>query len=236
MEETSLRKLFLVNLEHFKGSLFELVHLCKAAEISPLFVHLQEIAKQMDPEKILDDFSLGPDFIELYTHLIYLKSKYLLPLQEEEEEESVSSNLPLELLEKIEAYFQIKATLSFLEERQASAARSFPRAFETQQNPTPSKSIPSDSNLLRSLLQDVLKRTKMSDKKIHKDTFSIEEEISKVASFCRDTPLVKASQLFSSCSTTLHVIVIFLAILELIKEGKGSLKENEGGVYFTYKE
>ncbi len=222
MEDT-----YKVRLEIFEGPLDLLLYLVKKDEVEIHEVSLERITRQyldyMDAFKLLN-IDLASEFIVMAANLMYIKSRTLLPKQEQPPEEDVEEDDPRwELIRQLVEYKKFKDAAGFLERRARLAANVFPAQPEPT-TPPPAAAAQAGMpevgifDLIRAF-QKMLDKVRVPDlREIADDRFTVSEKIDHLLDLIppRSGP-VRFSSLFVSATSRDEIIVTFIALLELMK-------------------
>lgn len=232
-----------VKLEVFEGPLDLLLHLIEKNKIDiydiPIVVitdQYLEYIRQMETE----DMNVMSEFLVMAATLLDIKCKMLLPKEVDEtgEEEDPRAELVQKLLE----YKMYKYMSYELRDRQVDAAKSWykkpmlPKEVENYQYPVNYEELLGDMNLtkLHEIFKSVMKR--QEDKidpirsqfgKIEKDEINLEEKQSYIEEYIRNHRRFSFRGLLEKQESKMEVIVTFLAILEMMKQGVISIEQEE---------
>ncbi|RMH59130.1 MAG: segregation/condensation protein A [Candidatus Hydrogenedentota bacterium] len=217
-----------VELDRFAGPLDLLLHLVRekkieieeinVAEVADQFVsyvaHLEE--KAFEEPSVLD--TIG-DFLVMAATLVQIKLRELLPRDEEadEEEEGMTRE---ELIRLLQEYERFKNAARRLEERKKSRERIFLRNRPLV-SVEPEEELKVDLTRLLSAFQTVLARA--SEEKIQelaREVVRIEDCMIRIRGLLREKRSVVFEELFRSSRSKPLIIGMFLALLEMIKEGE----------------
>ena len=209
-----------VILEEFEGPLDLLLYLIKKQNIDITELPILPITEQyMSYISIMEEmhFELASDYLVMASTLTEIKSRLLLPVEtEDDEEEDPRANLIKRLLE----YQKYKNASEKLE----SIPRNF-RDFYVVSNGVDSqnKAVPETPDIkieqLHVAFLDVLKRAQIySTHNIQSETLSVRERMSSILSSLTSNHNIEFEEFFEFKEGRLGVIVTFLAILELVKE------------------
>lgn len=161
------------------------------------------------------------EFIVMAAYLVELKSKKLLPRQEEltaeQEDEEMLRQLMLERLEEYRQYKEVVHHFRELAEyREKIYLRDFiEQGFENVAEETELEDV-SLFDLL-TVFKTVLARLPKEPKEIQPETFTVKDRMSFILSVLRQQESCQFLELFSQHIRKLELIVTFLAILELIR-------------------
>lgn len=230
-----------VKLEVFEGPLDLLLHLIDKNKIDIYDIPIVEITAQyleyvnnMDKE----DLDLVSEFLVMAATLIDIKSKMLLPkeVNEEGEEEDPREELVQRLLEyKLCKYMSME-----LKDREIDAAKSLykestiPPEVLKYEAPVDLDQLLKDVTLIKlnQVFQSVMKR--QEDKvdpirskfgNIEKEEVSLPDKMDYVREYARQNRRFSFRKLLESQKTKMHVIVSFLAILEMMKIGEITISQ-----------
>ena len=232
-----------VKLEAFEGPLDLLLHLIEKNKIDIYDIPIVEITAQyLDYIRQMqrEDMNVMSEFLVMAATLIDIKCKMLLPkeVNEDGEEEDPRAELVQKLLE-----YKMYKYMSFeLRDRQVDAARNMyreqrlPKEVEAYRQPIDYEELIGDMNLnkLHEIFKSIVK--KQEDKidpirskfgKIEKEEVSLPDKMTYVEQFAVKKRRFSFRDLLESQPGKVHVIVTFLAILELMKTGKIRISQEE---------
>ncbi len=205
----------------FEGPLDLLLHLIRKHEIDIYDIPIADIAVQYN--KYLDilrdiDIDMAGEYLVMAATLVYLKSKSLLP--DREEDGVAEDDEQEELVRNIEEFQRYQAVADILREKEASRTVLWSRPDPLAEQFAPPQSYNVDADLLdlveafRELLKD---RTDLVN--LSQEEFSVEDKIIEIMDFLKDSKSVNFRNIFSEMKSKIEMIVLFLALLELIKLG-----------------
>ena len=223
-----------VSLEIFEGPLDLLLYLIKKDEVDIYEVSIERITDQyleyIDTFKILN-IELASEFIVMAANLMYIKSRTLLPRNEQAPEEDIDEEDPRwELIRQLVEYKKFKDAANYLEKREVenqkfySAEQQFCDDLEEEGEPIVNVGI---FELIQAF-QGVLKRFDDEDDltEIADDRFTVSDKIDYLITNISKGQKVKFYQLFEEASTKSEVLVTFLALLELIRLNEFQVRQN----------
>ena len=223
-----------VSLEIFEGPLDLLLYLIKKDEVDIYEVSIERITDQyleyIDTFKILN-IELASEFIVMAANLMYIKSRTLLPRNEQAPEEDIDEEYPRwELIRQLVEYKKFKDAANYLEKREVenqkfySAEQQFCDDLEEEGEPIVNVGI---FELIQAF-QGVLKRFDDEDDltEIADDRFTVSDKIDYLITNVSKGQKVKFYQLFEEASTKSEVLVTFLALLELIRLNEFQVRQN----------
>lgn len=232
-----------VKLEVFEGPLDLLLHLIDKNKIDIYDIPIVEITEQyLEYVNNMDrqDLNVVSEFLVMAATLIDIKSKMLLPKQvnEEGEEEDPRDELVQKLLEyKMYKYMSLE-----LKDRQIDADRSLykkptvPDEVLKYEKPVDLDELLSDITLIKlnEIFQSVMKR--QEDKvdpirskfgNIEKEEVSLTDKMDYVRAYAKTHKRFSFRGLLEHQTSKMHVIVSFLAILEMMKMGEISISQED---------
>lgn len=212
---------FRIKQEAFEGPLDLLLNLIEKRKLSINQVSLSKVADDFISHiNSNEDFPIaeGADFILVASTLVLIKSKSLLPSLELSEEEQGSIE---DLEARLKLYRRIKESSKGVKELFGRRPMFFPRERKVEAVFSPHKGITSPNIIssIRSLIATLPKFDKLP-KAIVQKVISLEEMVKNLSE--RITINLKMSfRDFSGIGKKqkVHIIVSFLALLELFKQG-----------------
>ena len=225
-----------VKLNVFEGPLDLLLHLIEKNKVNIYDIPIVTITEQyleyvnnMEEE----DLDVMSEFLVMAATLIKIKSKMLLPKDEEdpEDEEDPREELVRRLLE----YKMYKCMANELKDRQLDAGKvwykkkDIPDEVLAYEEPVNLEELVGDIRLsdLNRIFQNIMKRQeekidKVRSKfgKIEKEEVSLEEKMDFLTDYAASHKHFSFRGMLTASSSKVEVIVTFLAILELMKTGK----------------
>ena len=213
-----------VKLEIFEGPLDLLLYLIKKDEIAIYDVSIERITKQyltyIDTFKMLN-VELASEFIVMAANLMYLKSRELLPKNQQSADEDADEDDPRwELIRQLVEYKKFKDAAQFLGRQELKADEFFaatPEMPDLDAAP-PTIGQVGTFDLIRAF-QTMLKRfDKVDDiREIVNDQWTVSSKIDYLLELMPLGARMRFETLFSENGSRSEMIVTFLAMLELIK-------------------
>ena len=213
-----------VKLEVFEGPLDLLLYLIKQDEIDIYDISLERITSQyleyLQAFKELN-IELAGEFIVMAANLIYLKSRSLLPRDQQPPEEDAGEDDPRwELIRQLIEYKKFKEAASELNLRALEQERIFVRetAF-TSAIQEPLRLGEVGIFQLIGAFQTVIKRieARQDVQEIFSERFTVSEKIDSILQRIATGNRFRFSDLFGAAASRVEVVVTFLALLELIR-------------------
>jgi len=212
---------FEIILEAFQGPLDLLLYLIKKQNLDILDIPIALVTDQyMEYIALLEEyrFELAAEYLVMAAMLAEIKSRMLLPsvINEEGEEEDPRA----ELVSRLQAYEQIKQAAENLDklprdERDTMAAQVTLPPLSIDR-PLPEVTI----KALVEAVQSALQRASMSvSHQVHREPLSVRARMSQILQALTESKSLAFHQLFLVTEGRMGVVVSFIAILELLKEG-----------------
>ena len=217
--------------EVFEGPLDLLLHLVRKEEVDIYEVDMVRIADQfceyVDLMKCFDLHVAG-EFIVMASTLMYIKSKELLPVdqqvvvEEEDEEEDPRWDLIRQLVE----YRKFKDAGDDFKRMEWEQEQSFLRQGAKPKVPPlpPQKGAPASIFDLVGAINDILNRFEETEKRraentreIFADKWTVSQKILKIRGLIDDNECILFSELFEASESRQELVATFLAVLELVK-------------------
>ncbi len=224
-------------LQVFEGPLDLLLHLVQKHKIDLTDIPIAEITEQylayLDQMAQMD-MEITGEFLAMASHLLYIKSRALLPKPEAEEEEDPKA----ELEERLRLYKAAKEAAGKLEKRQFSTIDNFFKAPENLgEAPIENESIPIEK-LLRAFMQVSERMEEKAPPKVASfkevvrvQRVSLSEQITYVSHLLKKGQRKHFSQIFKGIYSRDGRIATFLAVLHLVSRGKIRIEEQEEEIY-----
>ncbi len=210
-----------VFLEAFQGPLDLLLYLIKKQNINILDLPIASITRQyMDYVEVMRELQLelAAEYLVMAAMLAEIKSRLLLPRQEETIEEE-GADPRADLVRRLQEYERFKNAAESLDElpraeRDFYVADADKPKFE-RKLAYPEVLLPD----LISALRDVLKRAELySEHQIERESLSIRERMTIVLSKVKPDSFIEIGQIFTAEEGRMGVVVTFIAILELCRQ------------------
>lgn len=218
MENTAEQDPYKVSLEVFEGPLDLLLHLIKKEDLNiydvPISRLLEEYLGYIGLAQELN-IDLAGEFLDMASELAYIKSKMLLPEQEEENEEIPDPRA--ELVRKLIEYQRYKEAAKSLMGRPLLGQDVFVRLpAEAEEAEV---TIEADTLSLVAAFQDLLKRLPADQvHEISQPRMGVAERILELTEMLKGKERVHFEDLFCGKTNRIEMIVTFLAILEMAKQ------------------
>lgn len=211
-----------VKLEVFEGPLDLLLYLIKRDEIDIYDISIERITRQyleyLQAFKELK-IDIAGEFVVMAANLIYLKSRSLLPLDQQPPEEDADEDDPRwDLIRQLIEYKKFKEAAAQLHDRALVQERLFTR----DGGPPSDAPLPLHEVGIFQLIhafQEVIKRVEAREdlREIFGERFSVSDKIEKILERVNSGTPVRFSELFGQIVSRVEIVVTFLALLELIR-------------------
>lgn len=213
-----------VRLEIFEGPLDLLLYLIKRDEIDIYDISLERITQQyleyLQAFKELN-IDVAGEFVVMAANLIYLKSRSLLPADQQPPEEDVDEEDPRwDLIRQLIEYKKFKEAAAQLQARELEQQRIFARVGDgVVPEAAPFHLGEVGIFQLINAFQTVVKRLEAREdlREIFGENFTVSDKIEQILQQMANGITVKFSALFARVASRVEVVVTFLALLELIR-------------------
>ena len=232
-----------VKLEVFEGPLDLLLHLIDKNKIDIYDIPIVEITNQyMEYIRNMqrEDLNIMSEFLVMAATLLDIKCRMLLPKEVNEEGEEEDPRQ--ELVEQLLQYKMYKYIAYELKDREMDSdmvlykSPSIPEEIEKYVEPVNLDKLLGDLTVqkLNSIFKDVMKR--QTDKidpvrskfgKIEKEEVTLSDKFTYIHSYMRDHKTFSFRQLLEKQHSKMHIVVTFLAILEMMKLGEIRVEQEE---------
>ena len=214
---------YAVRLEGFEGPLDLLLHLIQKNKLNIADIPVALITEQyLDYLKVMKELNLdiAGEYLLMAATLLHIKSRMLLPVSSEEDGEEEDVDPRAELVERLLEYQKYKGAARELEQRPWLYRDVFIRGTEMERNEPEGERIEASLFQLLEAFRQVLARAQ--EEVVHevkRETLTVEQKIEEILAFLRHNPRsVAFHTLFPEGASRGVIVIIFLAILELVKE------------------
>lgn len=205
-----------VRLEIFEGPLDLLLYLIKKNHINiydiPISLIVEQYKEFINLMKILD-VNIAADYLVMLAELLKIKSKTLLPHQNQESEEE-EEDPRKDLVKKLLEYEKFREAANFLREKESTYLSLYRNSFDFPKEVYLEVSVFDLIEAFKSTFKEVPRELFFE---IVKDEFTIEEKMHDLLHLFVEKKIITFEELFSKARNKLEIIVIFLALLELIR-------------------
>ncbi len=224
-----------VKLQVFEGPLDLLLHLIDKNKIDIYDIPIVEITNQyMEYIRAMEreDLNVMSEFLVMAATLLDIKCRMLLPkeVKEDGEEEDPRQELVEQLLEyKMYKYMSYELRDREIDgQRAVYRAPALPEEVQEYVEPVDMDALLGDLTLgrLNHIFQDVIRRqvdkidpVRSKFGRIEKETVTLTQRMEDIRNYARESRTFSFRELLSSQSSRTQIVVTFLAVLQLMKEG-----------------
>ncbi len=230
---------FLIN--DFEGPLDLLLHLVKQSKMDIYDINIVEITSQyVEFIKSMEEMNLdiASEYLVMAAELIEIKSRHLLPKNEEEETDEFVEDSEEELKRRLIQYKAFKEATEKFKELENTRHEVYTKSPENISEFSDKKLINEDNvsifDLLKAL-ENVLQRVEYSKpitSKVTKRELSVRERISEIKNILSKKKKIKFEELFVEFNKS-FIIVTFLSVLTMANDNEIKLIQdnNFGNIY-----
>ncbi|MBU3161766.1 segregation/condensation protein A [Clostridium frigoris] len=221
-----------IKVTNFEGPFDLLLHLIKKNKMNIYDINIVEITNQyleyLRSMKEMD-LEMTSEFVVIAATLIEIKSKYLLPKNKEEVSTQDEYDIEKELMDKLVEYRKYKLVaenLKAMEQETGIMLSKKPEIIEEDNHNIKGVDFLKDitifdlNNLYNNLMEKYKNKMNIDiivNKEILIDEFKIEDKMEELKQKLNDFGKIHFTNLIYGYSSKIEVIVMFLALLELIK-------------------
>ncbi len=212
-------KSYEVDLEFFEGPMDLLVHLVKKNDIDIYNIPIAEITDQymeyMDYLNLLN-IDFASEFIFMASTLAHIKSRMLLPMSGDEEDDE---DPRLEIVRPLLEYLEIKSISEKLLERELLGENTFTRSpekgiFDIQEKEFVQVGLFELVSAFKKIVDNIYDDHKVD---YSTETISIKDTILEIIKKLEINSSITFNELFDESYTKKKLIISFLAVLEMCK-------------------
>jgi len=213
---------YTVRLETFEGPLDLLLHLIRKNELDIMDIPIALITEQyLEYMKLMKELNLdvAGDYLLMASTLLHIKSKMLLPVSTEEEEEG-GEDPRAELVRRLLEYQKFKEAAGELDRRPLKGRDIFVRTVppDPQEPQEEGKMEVSLFDLLEALRQVLARVSPEAVHEVMLEPITVEQRVHEILSLLqREKRSIAFHSLFKERVTRRMIVVTFLAILERVK-------------------
>jgi segregation and condensation protein A len=217
-----------VKLAMFEGPLDLLLYLIRKEEVSIYDIPIALITEQyLEYLRAMQELDIGVagEFLVMAATLIHIKTQMLLPRDPDanpDEIEDPRNELVYQLLE----HQKFKGVANVLHQRAMIEAAAFGRASMEEDSDNPE--VAATVFQLFEVFKEVMERRKaISEIEIARDEMTMAEKIAEIKMLLTTSTEVRARALFEKAGSRREMVLIFLSVLELVKELVVKLTQSE---------
>ena len=224
-----------IKIRNFEGPLDLLLELVEKEKVDIISLSLAQIADQywehiesgsVDPEELAEYIVIG-------SRLLYAKSRAVIPSATHPASEPyVEKDPSADLADTLTGYKKFKEAIQFFQELEDNGRRAYSRPSSLKADSLASGLEGVTLDNLVGAVQAALSRHTADEEEVVIDleTFSLEEKAEDISSTLkRGGGRVAFRSILAKCSSRTEIVVLFLAVLEMIK--KGSLWAEQAGTF-----
>lgn len=216
-----------IELEIFEGPIDLLLYLIRKNEVDIYDIPIEKITAQylhyLELMKMLN-LDIAGEYLVMAATLIYIKSKMLLPPEERitEEGEELEEDPRADLVRQLLEYKRFKELAQFLHQRETEIGKSYTRGVSKETLPKEELNLGEISifDLISAFNQALERLESQTIKTIPEESFTVEERMQYLLEILAEKGRLNLTQIFSRMTTRVEIVVTFLALLELVKDGK----------------
>jgi segregation and condensation protein A len=224
-----------VKLPVFEGPLDLLLYLIRKHEVDIYDIEIVKITDQyLVCLEAMEEMNieLAGDFLVMAATLVYIKSRMLLPVDQQLPEDEVDEADPRwELVRQLLEYKKFKDASFELSDLRSEAENIFYREVKSEKpKPVEKPGIGKVSVVdLVSAFEKILQRAREREgfREIYEDKYTVSEKIEAILDLTGKKGRIRFSELFGDASSRSEMVVTFLALLELIRLKQLSAEQSE---------
>ena len=227
--------MYKVQLNNFEGPIDLLLYFIRRDELDVYDIPISEITKEF--VRTVEEWKkmhlhVAGDFIVMASTLMRIKAKLLLPRPELDDEGEIIDPRT-ELIQQLVEYKRFKNAAELLGNLSSERELNFPRQLE----PSLEEDIQDfeENIIINASLYDLAKVFKnaidnmpvVSQFELSREPVKLEEQKEFILKHFDGDGRLKFSTILSKLDTRMKIVVTFLAILDMVREGLCSLQQNE---------
>lgn len=215
-----------VKLPVFEGPLDLLLYLIKKDELDIYDIPIERITRQyLDYLQVMKmlDLEIAGEFLVVASTLLYIKSRTLLPKDQQPPEEEAEEDDPRwDLIRQLVEYKKFKDAAWQLHLKQLEQEKTYERGAEVALPERAAGNASTDDISIFDLInafQKVLARVNSREdlKEIFEDRFTVADKINTIQQLMQGKERIFFADLFITAASRTEIVVTFLALLELIR-------------------
>jgi len=222
---------FKCQLDFFEGPLDLLLYLIKKNEIDINNICLEKITNQyLEYLNFMQymNIDLASEFVVTAATLLHIKTKWLLPDIQEEEEDANFEDPRLDLLQKLLEYKKFKEAAVHLDELHEINSSSWKKGINEESDFTSKKQDVFDVGIfdLCEAFQQIVKRFDFKSSEVFAESFSIIDKTNDIRTLLQQKMKFSFTNMISKMEYKEEVVCFFLAMLELVKLQEIQVKQD----------
>ena len=220
-----MEQLYNIKIPEFEGPFDLLLHLIRENKVDiydiPISLITGQYLQYIEFMKELD-LEIAGEFLVMAATLIQIKSRMMLPPDEEAPPEELEDPR-FELVQRLLEYQAYKDAATILKEREEESLKIFgrqPSELEEEKVPEPELYL-FDVNLfdLLAAFKKLLENAPPEMHIITRETLTVKDKMLHIADIIENLDSIRFEELFKDSFTRVQLIVTFLALLELLRLG-----------------
>lgn len=214
---------YAVSTDLYEGSLSLLVELAKLNLLDVFLIQLQQLTAQYKVEVKASAAAINElaEPLPLLGQLVAIKARLLLPQPQQPEEEEVPSSLE-ELERRLKEYEQFKTVAQVLAELHALQHQHFTRtpstpSLDDRGDEVPPPPVEVGIVDLMAAFARVVEKAKVTVYEIQSEPWTVEMKVEELTMLLTVKRQLGFGEMFSPEKSRLELVVIFLALLELVR-------------------
>lgn len=214
---------YAIKLDNFEGPLDLLLHLIKKHEMDiydiPIAVITDQYLATLDAMKSLN-LDVAGEFLVVAATLIHIKSKMLLPFNEEEEGDDEEVDPRAELVRRLLEYQKYKEAALTIDQLPTLSRDVFVRgtpAVEPAGDEEPEFESVGLFDLVEAFRRLLKEHPEMNFHDVSAETLSVADKINGILDLLKGRESLNFADIFADNPNRQEVVVSFLAMLELVK-------------------
>jgi segregation and condensation protein A len=219
-----MEELYNIKLPVFEGPLDLLLHLIRDNKVDIYDIPISFItSRYLEYIEMMKELNLeiAGEFLVMAATLVHIKSRMLLPPDEDVEPEQMEDPR-LELVQRLLEYQAYKDAASILKEREDEALKLFSRNPQEEEEEGVSPELYLfDVNLfdLMGAFKKLLDSAPPEVRTITRETLTVKERMLTIVEMIENLESIRFEEIFRESATRTRMIVTFLALLELLRLG-----------------
>ena len=224
-----------IKINEFEGPLDLLLHLIKQSNINIVDIEINEITKQyLDYINKMEELNINvaASYLVMAAELMEIKSKSLLPIEEEENKEDEEVVSKENLINKLLEYQKYKDMINTFKDMEQERQNIYIKAPERISNYIDEVIVNNNDTSVDDLVDAFKKFLERIDKekpittKITTKEYSMKERKKNIRNILKEKKKVLFTDLFEE-RTAGFIVVTFLSILEMAKEKEIRIKQDD---------
>ena len=220
-----MEPLYKIKLPEFEGPMDLLLHLIRENKVDiydiPISLITGQYLQYIEIMKELD-LEIAGEFLVMAATLIQIKSRLMLPPDEEAPPEELEDPR-FELVQRLLEYQAYKDAAGILKEKEEETLKIFsrqPEQLEEEEALMPELYL-FDVNLfdLLAAFNKLLSNAPPEMRTITRETLTVKDKMMHIADIIENLESIRFEELFNSAFSRVQLIVTFLALLELLRLG-----------------